>query len=213
MNLTMSQICLAATDDRWSWDLNGEGSFVVKDLRNLIDDFMLPKEENVTRWIKYIPIKVNIFAWKVRLNRLPSRINLSQRGILLDSLDCPVCSDAPEDLYHCIFRCEVVNGIMILFCRWWNIDWVPINSYDEWLLWFNFIRLNSKIKKLLEGACYVMWWHLWNFRNQTLFGSCLPRRSILFDEIILKSFTWISNRCNRKFSRDSWMQNPSLIPL
>ncbi|GKD46295.1 hypothetical protein Tco_1270940, partial [Tanacetum coccineum] len=118
MNLTMNQICLAPTDDRWSWDLNGEGLFVVKDLRNLIDDFILPKEENVTRWIKYIPIKVNIFAWKV--------------------------------------RCEVANGIMILFCHWWNIDWVPINSYDEWLLWFNSIRLNSKIKKLLEGACYVM---------------------------------------------------------
>nr|GEX84744.1 RNA-directed DNA polymerase, eukaryota [Tanacetum cinerariifolium] len=157
MNLTMNQICLATTDDRWSWDLNGEGSFVVKDMRNLIDGFMLPKEENVTRWIKYIPIKVNIFAWKVRLNRLPSRINLSQRGILLDSLDYPVCLDAPEDLYHCFFRCEVANGIMILFCRWWNIDWVPINSYDGWLLWFNSIRLNSKIKKLLEGACYVMW--------------------------------------------------------
>nr|GEW56355.1 peroxisome proliferator-activated receptor gamma coactivator-related protein like [Tanacetum cinerariifolium] len=120
MNLTMNQICLAATDDRWSWDLNGEGSFVVKDLRNLIDDFMLPKEENVTRWIKYIHIKVNIFAWKVWLNRLPSRINLSRRGILLDSLDCPVCLDAPEDLYHCIFRCEVANeeeGEEVVRCR------------------------------------------------------------------------------------------------
>nr|GEZ59082.1 hypothetical protein [Tanacetum cinerariifolium]GEZ63371.1 hypothetical protein [Tanacetum cinerariifolium] len=96
MNLIMNQICLATTNDRWSWDLNDEGSFVVKDMCNLIDDFMLPKEENKTRWIKYIPIKVNIFAWKVRLNRLPSRINLSRRGILLDSLDCPVCLDAPE---------------------------------------------------------------------------------------------------------------------
>nr|GEV62390.1 RNA-directed DNA polymerase, eukaryota, reverse transcriptase zinc-binding domain protein [Tanacetum cinerariifolium] len=79
MNLIMNQICLATTNDRWSWDLNDEGSFVVKDMCNLIDDFMLPKEENKTRWIKYIPIKVNIFAWKVRLNRLPSRINLSRR--------------------------------------------------------------------------------------------------------------------------------------
>ncbi|GJY78387.1 hypothetical protein Tco_0484188 [Tanacetum coccineum] len=53
----------------------------VKDARNLLDEFFLPKEEVATRWIKSIPIKVNVFAWKLHLDRLPTRLNLVNRGV------------------------------------------------------------------------------------------------------------------------------------
>ncbi|GJY95052.1 hypothetical protein Tco_0511413 [Tanacetum coccineum] len=52
-------------DDRWAWDLNGGGDFCVKDARDLVDEVLLPKENVATRWIKTIPIKVNVFAWKL----------------------------------------------------------------------------------------------------------------------------------------------------
>ncbi|GJZ97413.1 RNA-directed DNA polymerase, eukaryota [Tanacetum coccineum] len=42
---------------------------------------LLPKENVATRWIKTIPIKVNVFAWKLHLDRLPTRSNLLKRGI------------------------------------------------------------------------------------------------------------------------------------
>ncbi|GKC23457.1 hypothetical protein Tco_1025607, partial [Tanacetum coccineum] len=29
------------------------------------------------RWVKVIPIKINVFAWRVRLDKLPTRLNLS----------------------------------------------------------------------------------------------------------------------------------------
>nr|GEY21170.1 RNA-directed DNA polymerase, eukaryota [Tanacetum cinerariifolium] len=67
--------------DRWVWNLNGSGLFRVCDIRNLLDEKFLPKDEAATRWIKYIPIKINIFAWKVSLDPLPTRVNLAQRGI------------------------------------------------------------------------------------------------------------------------------------
>ncbi|GKD19081.1 hypothetical protein Tco_1208239, partial [Tanacetum coccineum] len=59
---------------------------LVSDIRNLVDETFLPKDEVATRWIKYIPIKINIFAWKVRLDRLPTRLNLVHRGVQLVSL-------------------------------------------------------------------------------------------------------------------------------
>ncbi|GJS19435.1 hypothetical protein Tco_0448067 [Tanacetum coccineum] len=55
-------------EDRWTCDLNGEGVFRVKDVRNLLDEHFLPNAGVPTRWIKYVPIKVNIFAWKVFLD-------------------------------------------------------------------------------------------------------------------------------------------------
>ncbi|GKC78858.1 hypothetical protein Tco_1129632, partial [Tanacetum coccineum] len=53
---------LSNVDDRWAWDLNGDGDFCVKDARDLVEEVLLPKDERecCTRWIKYIHIKVKI---------------------------------------------------------------------------------------------------------------------------------------------------------
>ncbi|GJW87591.1 RNA-directed DNA polymerase, eukaryota [Tanacetum coccineum] len=144
---------LSSLEDRWVWDLNGEGVFCVKDVRNLLDDVFLPKAPIATRWIKYVPIKLNVFAWKVHLNRLPTRVNLQHRGVLVSDPSCPICHSEDEDLAHLFFRCSLVTDIVRLVCRWWNIAWASIDSYSNWLhLWFNSIRLSSKVKDLLEGT-------------------------------------------------------------
>ncbi|GKC35380.1 hypothetical protein Tco_1047764 [Tanacetum coccineum] len=76
----ISSSFLANMEDRWVWTLNGNGLFRVSDIRILIDDFFLPKEEVATRWIKYFPIKINIFAWK----RLPDRFDLLETWLTVE---------------------------------------------------------------------------------------------------------------------------------
>nr|GEV74515.1 RNA-directed DNA polymerase, eukaryota, reverse transcriptase zinc-binding domain protein [Tanacetum cinerariifolium] len=49
-------------------------------LVKMIDDFMLPEVSSKTRWIKAVPIKVNVHACKVKLDGLPTRLNISRRG-------------------------------------------------------------------------------------------------------------------------------------
>nr|GEU63412.1 RNA-directed DNA polymerase, eukaryota [Tanacetum cinerariifolium] len=141
---------LSSLEDRWVWDLNGEGVFCVKDVRNHLDDVFLPKAPIATRWIKYVPIKLNVFAWKVHLNRLPTRVNLQHRGVLVSDLSCPICHSEDEDSAHLFFRCSLVTDIVWLVCRWWNIAWESIDSYSNWLHWFNSIRLSPKVKDLLH---------------------------------------------------------------
>nr|GEW69929.1 RNA-directed DNA polymerase, eukaryota [Tanacetum cinerariifolium] len=41
---------LVNAEDRWFWDLNGNGVFCVKDVRKLLDESFLPKEATATRW-------------------------------------------------------------------------------------------------------------------------------------------------------------------
>ncbi|GKD02323.1 hypothetical protein Tco_1177297 [Tanacetum coccineum] len=48
----LEPISLSSSDDRWVCDLNGDGEFRVKDIRIMIDDFFLPKDDVPTRWIK-----------------------------------------------------------------------------------------------------------------------------------------------------------------
>ncbi|GJZ56212.1 RNA-directed DNA polymerase, eukaryota [Tanacetum coccineum] len=137
-------------DDRWFWDLNGDGVFQVKDVRSMLDEAFLPKMEVPTRWIKSIPIKVNVFAWKLYLDRLPTRSNLSRRNVSLPSLACPLCDHVLEDSSHLFFGCSVAKDIPKLICRWWNLDVHPYESYEDWLSWFKSIRLGSKTKEIVS---------------------------------------------------------------
>ncbi|GJW61836.1 RNA-directed DNA polymerase, eukaryota [Tanacetum coccineum] len=89
----------------------------VKDVRSMLDDAFLPKMEVPTRWIKSILIKVNVFAWKLYLDRLPTRSNFSRRNVSLPSLACPLCDHVLEDSSHLFFGCSVAKDIQKLICR------------------------------------------------------------------------------------------------
>ncbi|GKE99558.1 RNA-directed DNA polymerase, eukaryota, partial [Tanacetum coccineum] len=106
---TLGSISLSSAVDRWVCDLNGDGEFRVKDIRSSLDDLFLPAMTDATRWVKYIPVKVNVFAWRARLDRLPTRGNLVSRGVFLDSSLCPVCGLALEDVQHVLFRCDMAK--------------------------------------------------------------------------------------------------------
>ncbi|GJZ95273.1 RNA-directed DNA polymerase, eukaryota [Tanacetum coccineum] len=145
-------VSLSNSTDRWVWDLNGNGDFMVKDVRSMIDDIMLPKESDATRWIKCIPIKVNVFAWKVRNDRLATKSNLIHRGISLNSPTCVVCNLSNEDVSHMFFCCDLASLVSRRICRWWNLDWQQVSSFSEWLSWLKSIRMEAKLKSILEGV-------------------------------------------------------------
>ncbi|GKE09150.1 hypothetical protein Tco_1412701 [Tanacetum coccineum] len=54
-------ISLSNSRDLWFCDLTGDGEFRVKEVRNFIDDLFLPSFD-YTRWVKCIPIKINVFV-------------------------------------------------------------------------------------------------------------------------------------------------------
>nr|GEV57968.1 RNA-directed DNA polymerase, eukaryota, reverse transcriptase zinc-binding domain protein [Tanacetum cinerariifolium] len=82
---------LAGMMDRWFWALKGSGEFTRMSVRKMIDDFMLPEVSSKTRWIKVVPIKVYVHALKVKLDGLPTRLNISRKGIDIESILYPVC--------------------------------------------------------------------------------------------------------------------------
>nr|GEZ70909.1 RNA-directed DNA polymerase, eukaryota [Tanacetum cinerariifolium] len=84
-------VILSSSKDRWTFNLNGDGEFRVKEVRSLLDNIFLPSANVPTRWVKFIPIKINIFTWRARLDRLPTRSNLMRRGVVMDSDLCPMC--------------------------------------------------------------------------------------------------------------------------
>ncbi|GJY48687.1 RNA-directed DNA polymerase, eukaryota, reverse transcriptase zinc-binding domain protein [Tanacetum coccineum] len=108
--------------------------------------FLLPKAGTPTRWIKLVPIKLNITAWRICLDKLPTRLNLSSRGLDIPTILCPLCNDSVESTSHIFFSCQLASQLMAKVCRWWELDYIPLNSYADWLFWLTNSRL-SKLKK------------------------------------------------------------------
>nr|GEZ44576.1 RNA-directed DNA polymerase, eukaryota, reverse transcriptase zinc-binding domain protein [Tanacetum cinerariifolium] len=209
----ISGINLLPQTDRYVWALDGTGEFSVSSIRHLIDVTRSSTVSSRTRWVKYMPIKLNVFTWKVKLNALPTRFNISRRGMYISSLSCPLCQEGVESSSHLFFNCILIRQLYSKIARWWDISFDGCSSYEEWLEWLNSLRLSVKIKLMLEGVIYSLWWNIWVFCNKTLFDSNPPFKAKLFDDIVSSCFYWCSFRCKAAFSWDVWLKNPSLIVL
>ncbi|GJY28925.1 RNA-directed DNA polymerase, eukaryota [Tanacetum coccineum] len=113
----LNMVSLSNSRDRWRFDLTGDGEFRVKEVRNFIDDLFLPSFD-ATRWVKCIPIKINIFVWRARRDCLPTRVNLARRGVYIESNSCPTCRTCEEDIHHSLFQCDLAQSVLHRICRW-----------------------------------------------------------------------------------------------
>ncbi|GJU61055.1 RNA-directed DNA polymerase, eukaryota [Tanacetum coccineum] len=94
----------------------------------LIDDSILPKEEVATRWVKVMPIKINVFAWRVRLDKLPNWLNLSLKGIDISTIVCPLCHAYVESGFHIFFSCTMAHRLLRKLLRWWELEGIDLAS-------------------------------------------------------------------------------------
>nr|GEX17063.1 RNA-directed DNA polymerase, eukaryota, reverse transcriptase zinc-binding domain protein [Tanacetum cinerariifolium] len=128
----------------------GSQEFSVKSSRILIDNTILPKAEVPTRWLRVVPIKVTVHAWRVCLDKLPTRANLSLRGIDIPLIACPICNSAVESSSHIFFVCPLARQVWTKVLIWWELEDVAFNSYNEWLNWIVNIRLHKQLQMFLE---------------------------------------------------------------
>ncbi|GJZ48795.1 RNA-directed DNA polymerase, eukaryota, reverse transcriptase zinc-binding domain protein [Tanacetum coccineum] len=140
-------------DTSLNWNLESMGIFSVASARRRIDEICLPNIGEETRWVKCVPIKINVLAWKIKTDALPTRFNISRRGIDIQDMSCPICDNAIESTDHLFFRCGLVRDIANKVLSWWNLDHANLNSYAEWKSWLVSIRMDSKLKKMFEGVC------------------------------------------------------------
>ncbi|GKG39813.1 RNA-directed DNA polymerase, eukaryota, partial [Tanacetum coccineum] len=108
----ISAATLTPIADRHVWSLENSGEFSVASIRKVIDEKRFLGVNSLTRWVKFVPIKVNIIAWKIITDALPTRFNISRRGIEIDSIACPICNDGVESTSHLFFQCSLVRQIV-----------------------------------------------------------------------------------------------------
>ena len=207
----ISTVTLTPSVDRYVWSLENSGEFSVASIRKIIDGKRFQGVTSSTRWVKSVPIKVNIIAWKIKIDALPTRYNISRRGIEIDSIDCPICNGGVETTSHLFFQCRLVRLIARKLSSWWNVDYADVNTYEEWCTWMVSLRIQAKLKSVFEGIFYGLWWLIWDFRNKLLFEKETPRQAAIFDNIVSISFNWCKFRRKASFQWNDWLKNPYLV--
>ncbi|GJU46842.1 RNA-directed DNA polymerase, eukaryota, reverse transcriptase zinc-binding domain protein [Tanacetum coccineum] len=132
--------------DTCVWSLSNDDSFSVNSVRKHIDEHSLPSLSPCTRWYKMIPKKVNVFMWRMLLDRLPNRLNLSSHGLDIDSISCMVCNGHVESNDHIFFTCDTAVAIWNLVRSWIGLPLPSFLSCEDWTNWFDSWHV-SKDKK------------------------------------------------------------------
>ncbi|GJW24432.1 retrovirus-related pol polyprotein from transposon TNT 1-94 [Tanacetum coccineum] len=116
--------------DTCIWTLSHDDKFSMNSVRNHIDELSLLSLSLSTRWCKIIPRNVNIFMWRMFLDRIPNRLNLSSRGLDIDSIMCPFYNVSMESSAHIFFSDDAASAVWHLV-RVWSGSIFPSFSHVE----------------------------------------------------------------------------------
>ncbi|GJV55226.1 reverse transcriptase domain-containing protein [Tanacetum coccineum] len=79
--------------------------------------------------------RVNVFMWRLSLDRLPHRLNLSSRGMDIPTISCPSCNANVESANHVFFECDIATDMWKLVFRWCDIPLFQASSWDSFNDW------------------------------------------------------------------------------
>ena len=70
-------------------------------------------------WLKAVPLKVSIFAWRLLRNIVPTRDNLLQQRIIsVTDQECTTTCGMNEDVNHLFVNCNFCGRLWYLVSRW-----------------------------------------------------------------------------------------------
>lgn len=114
---------------------------------------MMPGEVSL-KWTHEVPLKVNCFIWRAKLDRLPTARALTRRGIQLMSALCPYCELEEEDTAHALFRCPLASKVWEYVGHWCNIPHLQFQNAEEMVKYVTQWGTCSKQRKTLTSICY-----------------------------------------------------------
>ncbi|GKD50972.1 RNA-directed DNA polymerase, eukaryota, reverse transcriptase zinc-binding domain protein [Tanacetum coccineum] len=184
-------------------------SFTIGGMKSLITYSLTPLSTYPYTWNKLVPIKVNISSWRIKNNRIPTRVNLDNRGIDLHSTRCPVCDNDLETEEHILVKCNVAVETWCGILKWWNLHNTRIDNLNDIFSLASRSNLSPFHTKVLDAVIHSTLWILWKFRNNSFFSSTRPKRSLILNDVEHLSFIWISNKArNVTLNWIEWLFNP-----
>lgn len=180
--------------DSWAWDLDCNGMFSVSSIKRVIQESRFTIPEYKFRWNSWIPKKVLIMAWRAELDRLPTRVNLLRRNIIVESVMCPICGDIPETPDHIFAACGFAQMVWTFVSQWCGIPEIYAFGLRDLLELDAVISGSAKFKKAFQAVCLTSLWCIWKARNQVIFEHKSPSLQKTTGDIKALSHLWVKSR-------------------
>jgi hypothetical protein len=193
-------LVLSNETDHWNWVLEGNGSFTVKSVYlmlgavfnsdSVFNDDQLRVLNNI--WRSPTPSKVIAFVWKLLRNRIPTKVNLMNRGIGVDSgnLRCVHCQGRDEDTAHLFLFCDFARRVWNSIFRWLGlVIIIPQNCFTL----FDCFTSAASYKKLRAGyslRLHAIIWAIWRSRNNVIFSNGVIDPEEVAEAAKLLSWRW-----------------------
>ncbi|XP_022028887.1 uncharacterized protein LOC110929992 [Helianthus annuus] len=107
--------------DTWVWYNGRIRDFSVSEVKKWIKGSTNNGVQFSFSWSKWVPLKCNIFMWRLFLDRLPTKNALIRRNIHVDSPLCGWCEIEEETAEHIFTGCGVSAGVWNGVSRWCRI--------------------------------------------------------------------------------------------
>ena len=179
--------------------------FSVAGCKDLLHEGNYTGQRFKLKWESWVPIKVNLIAWRAERDRQPTRVALEKRRVKIDNVLCPFCNMVEEDLKHLLVGCGFAYGVWSGICKWCKLDPFFAYAFDDLLMLYKNVHGGKWRKKIIRGIVMITTWVLWNARNAKIFQDKNMKVVEVVAEIKSRAFIWLKNRS--KFSnivRKDW---------
>ncbi|GAU34577.1 hypothetical protein TSUD_29230 [Trifolium subterraneum] len=199
--------------DKWIWRPDPSIGYSVGNAYHLLTH-LVPvalATHNDVIWNKVVPLKVSLFAWRLLNNRLPSKDNLTRRGMHLeDSELCLGGCGVAETIDHLIVGCDMSSPLWIKILNWLGIFGPLPNVVADHVSQFCNI---FPVGKESQIGSQVLWlaccWSIWKERNNRLFAHKELSVEALVEKVKIISWWWLNTRKhNFDYDFNSWRSNP-----
>jgi len=158
--------------DRLVWVGDGQQEYTVKSgysVLNMEDQMQASEALKILCGLKIAP-SATVCSWRLMVDRLPTRSNLSLRGLQLTSLSCPLCLESVESGQHLFVTCKVAQNVWNQCERWVGIVNVRHETIEAHFLSFCLLFRRQTVNVAWKGMWVAIVTEIWNQRNKVVFN-------------------------------------------
>ncbi|KAJ0900727.1 putative reverse transcriptase zinc-binding domain-containing protein [Helianthus annuus] len=205
LTLLLSEFVVSDGPDRWVWSLGNSESFAVADIKKVAAEHCRSIPAYVFVWNNYVPKKVGVVSWRAISDRLPTKVALASRNIIINDTRCVLCGDYEESSEHLFVSCHFTQSVWLVMAQWCRIPPIVAFCLRDLLDAHLFLHGCKKKKKVLNAIVQVVIWCVWKVRNEVIFGQVAPSISSVVEESKSMAFLWIKNRSgSSQWSWNEW---------
>ena len=163
--------------DRWVWLPDPSDGYTVRGAYNLLTSQDRSGEASTSDLVWHN--QVSVFAWRLLLDRLPTKTNLIHRRVLSSDMSlCVAGCGQPETAQHLFSMCDTFGSLWHMMRDWIGCCGVDADNISDHFLQFTYLTggANSR-RSFLQLIWLLCAWVVWNERNNCLFNNVVTPTS------------------------------------